>query len=158
MIRIGHSTDIHRLEEGYKLIIGGVPIKHEKGSVGHSDADCLLHSISEALLGSLALGDLGSIFPDTDPSIKGIDSSIILSKIFQMVQNKGYHVVNIDCMIFLEKPKLKDHILSIRNNIANMLEIPVDCVSVKATTGEKVGIVGREEAIVTETVVLVSND
>lgn len=158
MIRIGHSTDIHRLEVGYDLIIGGVKLEHSKGSVGHSDADCLYHSVAESLLGALALGDLGKLFPDTNTEFKGIDSSVLVREVFSIVKSKGYKVNNIDNTIFLQKPKLQPHINMIRQNIADLLEIDIEYVSVKATTGEKVGIVGKEEAIVTESVVLLTND
>ncbi len=158
MIRIGHSTDIHRLEEGYRLYIGGVRVKHYKGSVGHSDGDCLLHSVCESLIGSLSLGDLGKLFPDTSEEFKGIDSSLLVQRVMKEVKARGYRVVNIDSTIFLERPKLQGYIQEMRENIASLLDIDVDCVSVKATTGEKVGIIGREEAIMTESVVLVTND
>ena len=155
MIRIGHSTDIHRLEEGNKLIIGGVQISHYKGSVGHSDGDCLLHSVCESLIGALALGDLGKLFPDTSEEFKGIDSSLLVKKVMKEVKKQGYKVINIDSTIFLENPKLQEYKQQMRENIAKLLEIDIEFVSVKATTGEKVGIVGREDAIVTESVVLV---
>lgn len=154
MIRIGQSTDIHRLEEGYKLIIGGVRIPHHKGSVGHSDGDCLLHTICESLIGALALGDLGKLFPDTSEEFKGIDSSLLVKKVMSEVKKQGYKVINIDSTVFLEKPKLYSYKQQMRENIAKLLEIDVEYVSVKATTSERVGFVGREEAIMTESVVL----
>lgn len=155
MIRIGNSTDIHRLEEGYRLIIGGVHIPHYKGSVGHSDGDCLLHTVCESLIGALALGDLGKLFPDTSEEFKGIDSSLLVMKVMSEVKRKGYRVVNIDSTVFLENPKLQKYKQQMRENIAKLLEIDVEFVSVKATTSERVGMVGREEAIMTESVVLV---
>lgn len=158
MIRIGHSTDIHRLEEGYRLIIGGVRIPHYKGSVGHSDGDCLLHTVCESLIGALALGDLGKLFPDTSEQFKGIDSSLLVKMVMKEVKKRGYRVINIDSTIYLETPKLMSYKQEMRENIANLLEIDVDFVSVKATTGERVGIIGREEAIMTESVVLVERD
>ena len=158
MIRIGHSTDIHRLEEGYRLIIGGVRIPHYKGSVGHSDGDCLLHSVCESLIGALSLGDLGKLFPDTSEEFKGIDSSLLVRKVMTEVKKRGYHVVNTDSTIFLQTPKLAGYIQEMRQNIALLLEIDIEYVSVKATTSERVGMVGREEAIQTESVVLVTND
>ena len=158
MIRIGHSTDIHRIEANYKLVIGGVLVPHYKGSVGHSDGDCLLHSVCESLIGALSLGDLGKLFPDTSEEFKGIDSRLLVKKVMDHVKLKGYKVVNIDNTIFLETPKLQKYIQEMRENIASLLEVDVEYVSVKATTGEKVGIVGKEEAIVTESVVLLSND
>lgn len=158
MIRIGHSTDIHRLEEGYRLIIGGVRVPHYKGSVGHSDGDCLLHTVCESLIGALSLGDLGKLFPDTSEEFRGIDSSLLVKKVMKEVRNRGYRVVNIDSTIFLQTPKLSSYIQEMRQNIALLLDIDVDFVSVKATTSERVGMVGREEAIQTESVVLVTND
>jgi 2-C-methyl-D-erythritol 2,4-cyclodiphosphate synthase len=158
MIRIGHSTDIHRLEEGYKLIIGGVRIPYHRGSVGHSDGDCLLHTVCESLIGALALGDLGKLFPDTSDEFKGIDSSLLVKKVMNEVKNRGYKVVNIDSTVFLEEPKLAHYKEQMRENIAHLLEIDIEYVSVKATTGEKVGIIGRKEAIMTESVVLVERE
>lgn len=155
MIRIGHSTDIHRLEPGYKLIIGGVRVPYYKGSVGHSDGDCLLHTVCESLIGALSLGDLGKLFPDTSEEFKGIDSSLLVKQVMKVVKEKGYKVVNIDSTIFLEEPKLLEYKEQMRENIANLLEIDKEFVSVKATTSERVGMVGRKEAIMTESVVLV---
>ncbi len=154
-MRIGHSTDIHRLEPGNKLIIGGVIIHHYLGSVGHSDGDCLLHTVCESLIGALALGDLGKLFPDTSEEYRGISSSLLVKAVMIEVKRMGYKVVNIDSTVFLEEPKLSNYILEMRKNIAKLLEIEVDRVSVKATTSEKVGIVGRMEAIMTESTVLV---
>jgi len=154
-MRIGMSTDIHRLEVGYKLIIGGVSIPFYLGSVGHSDGDCLLHTVCEALIGALSLGDLGKLFPDTSEEFKGIDSSLLVLQVMKRVNEMGYRVVNIDSTVFLEEPKLSGYIMQMRANIAKLLEIEIDCVSVKATTSEKVGIVGRQEAIMTQSVVLV---
>lgn len=153
-MRIGMSTDIHRLEHGNKLIIGGVAIPFYLGSVGHSDGDCLLHTVCESLIGALALGDLGKLFPDTSEEYKGIDSSLLVLNVMKKVKEMGYTVVNIDSTVFLEEPKLSNFIPKMRSNIANLLDIQLDCVSVKATTSEKVGIVGRREAIMTESVVL----
>lgn len=153
-MRIGHSTDIHRLEPGNKLIIGGVLVPYYLGSVGHSDGDCLLHTVCECLIGALALGDLGKLFPDTSEEFKGISSSLLVKKVMSEVKKMKYRVINIDSTVFLEEPRLSNYILEMRSNISNLLEIEIDQVSVKATTGEKVGIVGRKEAIVTESVVL----
>ncbi|AIO18318.1 2-C-methyl-D-erythritol 2,4-cyclodiphosphate synthase [Candidatus Izimaplasma bacterium HR1] len=158
MIRIGHSTDIHRLEEGNKLIIGGVRVPHYKGSVGHSDGDCLLHTVCESLIGALSLGDLGKLFPDTSEEFKGIDSSLLVRKVMIEVKRRGYRIVNIDSTVFLQTPKLANYIEEMRRNIALLLDIDIEFVSVKATTSERVGMVGREEAIQTESVVLVTND
>jgi len=153
-MRIGKSTDIHKLELGMKLIIGGVIIPSELGTVAHSDGDCLLHTVAESLIGALALGDLGKFFPDTDSKYKDISSSILVNKVYGEVDAMGYTVVNIDSMIFLEEPKLRGYIDEMRSNIASLLNIDINRVSVKATTGEKVGIVGKKEAIVCETIVL----
>lgn len=158
MIRIGHSTDIHRLEEGYKLIVGGVRVPHYKGSVGHSDGDCLLHTVCESLIGALSLGDLGKLFPDTSEEFRGIDSSLLVKKVMIEVKKRGFRVVNIDSTIFLQTPKLANYIADMRQNIALLLDIDIEFVSVKATTSERVGMIGREEAIQTESVVLVTND
>lgn len=158
MIRIGHSTDVHRLETGYRLIVGGVQIPHYKGSVGHSDGDCLLHTVCESLIGALSLGDLGKLFPDTSEEFLGIDSSLLVQKVMNEVIRKGYKVVNIDSTVYLERPKLQEYIMDMRQNIASLLQIDIEYVSVKASTGERVGIIGREEAIMTESVVLLSND
>ncbi len=154
-MRIGQSTDIHRLEPGNKLLIGGVHIPHYLGSVGHSDGDCLLHTVCESLIGALAMGDLGKLFPDTSVKFKGIDSSLLVKKVMSEVKRLGYKVINIDSTVFLEEPKLSEYIQQMRINIAGLLEIDIDRVSVKATTSEKVGIVGRSEAIMTESIVLV---
>jgi len=153
-MRIGLSTDIHRLEPGYKLIIGGVYVPNDIGSVGHSDGDCLLHTVCESLIGALALGDLGKLFPDTSEEFKGIDSSLLVLQVMKKVKERSYKVVNIDSTVFLEEPKLSGYIPEMRENIARLLEIEIEQVSVKATTSERVGIVGRKEAIMTESIVL----
>ena len=152
--RIGHSWDIHRLVEGRKLILGGIEIPFEKGLLGHSDADALLHAISESLLGALALGDLGTHFPDNDPKYKGIDSKVILKECLRLIKDKGYIIGNIDLMIYAEKPKMAPHILPMRKLISELLEINIDQISIKATTHEKMGVIGKEEAIACESVVL----
>ena len=153
-MRIGHSTDIHRLEPDNRLIIGGVLIPHYLGSVGHSDGDCLLHTVCESLIGALALGDLGQLFPDTSEEFQGISSSLLVKEVMGIVKRMEYKVVNIDSTVFLEEPKLSSYIAEMRSNIAGLLDITIDQVSVKATTSERVGIVGRKEAIMTESVVL----
>jgi len=153
--RIGSSTDIHRLEEGYDLILGGVKIEHPKGLVGHSDADCLLHAVSEALIGAMGLGDLGMHFSDTDPSIKGIDSGKILEKVKEMLFENQYQIANIDSLVLCERPKLAPHKEQMKNNIAKILEISPTQVNVKATRGEKLGFIGKEEGIVAEATVLI---
>ena len=154
MIRIGHSYDLHRLGKDNKLIVGGIPIPSDLGAIGHSDADALLHTIAEALLGALALGDLGKFFPDTSDKYKDIDSSILVKEVMKKVSSKGYSIVNIDSTIHLEKPKLRKYIDDIRQNIANILKLDIDQVSVKATTSEGIGIIGESKAIAAETVVL----
>ncbi len=153
-MRIGLSTDIHRLEEGQKLLIGGVLIPYNLGSVAHSDGDCLLHTVCEALIGALALGDLGKLFPDTSIEYKGISSSLLVKRVMSEVKKMEYKVINIDSTVFLEEPKLSSYIFEMRSNIANLLDIEINQVSVKASTSEKVGIVGRKEAIVAESIVL----
>ena len=155
MIRIGNAMDIHQLVEGRKLILGGVEIEHVKGCYGHSDADALLHAIAEAILGALALGDLGKHFPDTASSTEGMDSMLILKGCVEMMKEKGYHLVNVDSTINIEKPKMAPHIQKMRENIASVCECDVDCVSVKATRGEKMGFVGHEEGVLTIASVLV---
>ncbi len=158
MIRIGQSSDIHQLVEGRNLILGGVKIEHTKGLLGHSDADALLHAIAEANLGSVALGDLGKHFPDTDPKWKGADSMRILEGCNDLLHKKGYHVVNVDSLVMIERPKMAPHIQQMRENIANALHVDVDFVNVKATRGEKMGFVGREEGVLAQAVVLVESD
>ena len=152
--KIGYGYDVHQLEEGYDLWIGGILVPHEKGAVGHSDADVLLHAISDAILGALALGDIGHHFPDTDSSIKGIDSAIILEKCIDLAWEKGYQIGNIDSTLALQKPKVARYINSFRERIAGISKCQLDQVSVKATTTEKLGFVGKEEGIAAHAVVL----
>ncbi|MGL4373766.1 MAG: 2-C-methyl-D-erythritol 2,4-cyclodiphosphate synthase [Turicibacter sp.] len=154
MIRIGHSTDIHQLVEGRKLILGGVEIKHSKGLLGHSDADVLCHAITEAIIGALALGDIGAHFPDTDPTYKGVDSRVLLRATTELMKNAGYKIGNIDATIYAEQPKMRSHIDDMRANISADLEAEITQVNVKATRGEKLGFIGREEGIAAEAVVL----
>lgn len=158
MIRIGQSSDIHQLVEGRELILGGVKIDHHKGLLGHSDADALLHAIAEAILGSAALGDLGKHFPDTDPKWKGADSLKILAGCNELLKQKGYHVVNVDSLVMIERPKMAPHIEQMRKNIAEALKVEMDFVNVKATRGEKMGFVGREEGVLAQAVVLVESN
>ncbi len=152
--RIGHSFDLHRLEEGRKLILGGIEILHNKGLVGHSDADVLLHAISEAMFGALALGDLGTHFPDTDPQNKDLDSKIILQRAYEIIKSKGYSIVNIDSTIYAEMPKLNPHIKEITTNIARLLHINADQISVKATTYEGIEAIGNEEAMAADATIM----
>ncbi|MBO5230971.1 MAG: 2-C-methyl-D-erythritol 2,4-cyclodiphosphate synthase [Clostridia bacterium] len=155
MLRIGHGYDVHRLVEGRKLIVGGVEIPHEKGLLGHSDADVLLHAISDALLGAAALGDIGCLFPDTDERFKGADSLLLLKEVVSVLKENGYSVVNIDSTLLAQRPKMRPHINAMRKNIADACGISADFVSVKATTEEKLGFTGREEGISAHAVCLI---
>ncbi|MFW5894933.1 MAG: 2-C-methyl-D-erythritol 2,4-cyclodiphosphate synthase [Bacillota bacterium] len=155
MMRIGHSRDTHRLKKGSSLVLGGIEIPSPYEAVGHSDADCLLHAVSEAILGALALKDLGSHFPDTLASNEGLDSKEILGYTVKLMRSKGFELVNLDATVHLETPKLSAHIDTMRETIAKIMHLNVGQISIKATTGEKVGPVGRSEAIVAECVVLV---
>lgn len=146
-MRIGHGYDVHRLVEGRKLIIGGVDIPYEKGLLGHSDADVLLHAVSDALLGAAALGDIGKHFPDTDPTFKGADSRVLLRHVVALIKEKGYKVGNIDCTVIAQKPKMKDYIDTMRQNIADDCGVDISCVNVKATTEEKLGFTGDGSGI-----------
>lgn len=152
--RIGNGYDVHALAKGETLWLGGVQIEHTKGTVAHSDGDVLLHAICDALLGALSLGDIGKHFPDTDNAFKNIDSKVLLQKCNQLVNNKGYKIVNIDSTICAQQPKLKDYIPEMNTCIAKTLNLKKEQVSVKATTTEKLGFVGREEGISSYAVVL----
>src|SRR5262245_11462337 len=152
--RIGSGVDFHRLVAGRKLWIGGVKIPHDKGALGHSDADVLLHAVCDALLGALSLGDIGMHFPNTDPTYKNIDSKILLQKSYQLIKEKGYRVVNVDSSVCLEAPKIKKHSTGIGQVKADIMENNLDDVSVKATTTETMGFVGREEGLVAYATVL----
>ena len=146
-MRIGHGYDVHKLVEGRDLILGGVKIDHHLGLLGHSDADVLLHAVSDALLGAAGLGDIGRHFPDTDPRYKGADSMKLLAIVGQKVAAAGYRISNIDVTMIAQKPKLKDHIGAMERNIASSLGLDVSRVNVKATTEEKLGFTGREEGL-----------
>ena len=146
-MRIGHGYDVHKLVEGRDLILGGVKIDHRLGLLGHSDADVLLHAVSDALLGAAGLGDIGKHFPDTDPQYKGADSLKLLQIVAEKVREAGYRVSNIDVTMIAQRPKLKDHIPQMRENIAFAVGIASDRVNVKATTEEKLGFTGREEGL-----------
>jgi len=154
MYRIGFGSDIHPLEAGKKLILGGIQIDSELGAVGHSDADALFHAVTDAILGAIALGDIGSHFSDKDARWKGSDSLVFLAEALRLMKQKGFAVVNIDSIISLEKPKLRPYINAIRENLARSLEIEIDWVSVKAKTGEGVDAVGKCQAIKAEAVIL----
>jgi len=153
-MRIGHGYDVHRLVEGRKLILGGVEIPYEKGLLGHSDADVLVHAIMDAILGAAALGDIGRHFPDNDERFKGADSLELLKHVYKLIKEKGYKVCNIDATIIAQRPKLLNYILSMRENIAKALEIDIDCVNVKATTEEGLGFTGKEEGIAAHAVTI----
>lgn len=148
MYRIGQGIDFHKLVEGREFWLGGIQIPHHKGALGHSDADVLLHAICDALLGALGMGDIGQHFPDTDPAYKGIDSKLLLKRSYELVQQKGYKLVNIDSTVLLQAPKIRMYVDSMRQAIAGILELHVDDVSIKATTTEHLSFVGREEGIV----------
>ena len=154
-MRIGHSFDIHQLIEGRPLILGGIQIPHEKGLLGHSDADVLSHVIAEAMLGALSLGDLGTYFPDTDPAFKDMNSIKILTYIYNLIRQKGYEIGNIDATVYAEAPKLSPHIQTIKDNLAKSLGVSSDQISVKATTYEKLDAIGEKKAIAAEAIVLV---
>ena len=156
MFRIGFGNDIHRLEAGRPLVLGGVTIESELGAAGHSDADALTHAVTDALLGALALGDIGSHFPDTDPRWQNADSFVFLAGAVRMIKEHGYTVVNVDSVISLEKPKLRPYIEAMRGNLAKTLGIESDCVSVKAKTGEGLGEVGTGLAVKAAAVVLIA--
>ena len=153
-IRIGHGYDVHALAEGLRLVLGGVEIEHSKGCVAHSDGDVVIHAICDALLGALALGDIGKLFPDTSMEFKGIDSKILLRRVCDVVEQKGYKISNIDCTIAMQRPKLRPHIDTMRQTLADVMGVDVDRVSVKATTTERLGFEGREEGVSTHAVAL----
>jgi 2-C-methyl-D-erythritol 2,4-cyclodiphosphate synthase len=156
--RIGFGSDIHKLAIGKPLIIGGILISSNKGAVGHSDADVLMHSITDAILGALALGDIGTHFPDNDEQWKNADSSVFLRKALALMKDKKYRIKNLDAVIHLEKPKLKPYINKIRENLAEILEIDLSCISIKAKTGEGVDAIGESEAIKAEAIILLAKD
>ncbi|MBD5143648.1 MAG: 2-C-methyl-D-erythritol 2,4-cyclodiphosphate synthase [Oscillospiraceae bacterium] len=147
MIRIGHGYDVHQLTENRKLILGGVEIPHYLGLLGHSDADVLLHAISDALLGALALGDIGKHFPDTDPKYKNANSLNLLQQVIILIEQQGYQLGNLDAIIIAQKPKLADYIFNMRENIAKICHADISQISIKATTEERLGFTGRQEGI-----------
>jgi len=154
MFRIGQGFDVHKLVEDRPLIIGGVIIPYEKGLLGHSDADVLLHAVTDAVLGAIGEGDIGKHFPDTDPKFKNADSKLLLQYCWQLVKQKGYFLGNIDCTIIAERPKMRPHIENMRLQIAQLLEASVDQVNVKATTTEQLGFAGRGEGIAAQATLL----
>jgi 2-C-methyl-D-erythritol 2,4-cyclodiphosphate synthase len=155
-MRIGHGYDVHRLVEGRKLIMGGVDIPWEKGLLGHSDADVLLHAIADAVLGAIGEGDIGKHFPDTDPTYKGADSMKLLEHVMKLAENRGYSLGNLDATIIAQKPKMAPHIQAMRENIARVMNAEVDRVNVKATTEEGLGFTGSGEGISANAVVLMA--
>ena len=155
MIRIGQGFDVHQLVEGRPLIIGGIEIPYERGLLGHSDADVLLHTVADACLGAIAAGDIGKHFPDTDPTFKDADSAALLGHVWDLVKKEGYVLGNIDCTIIAQMPKMAPYITQIRKRIAGLLEADVSQVNVKATTTEKLGFTGRGEGIAAQVVVLI---
>lgn len=154
--RIGQGIDFHQLTEGRDLWLGGVLIPHTKGAIGHSDADVLLHAICDAMLGALALGDIGVHFPDTDDKYKGIDSKILLEHCYELIKKKGYTLVNIDSTLLLQAPKIKDYVPAMRTAIAERTGLTIDDISIKATTTEHLSFIGREEGVVATANVLLS--
>ncbi|WP_191559309.1 2-C-methyl-D-erythritol 2,4-cyclodiphosphate synthase [Metabacillus idriensis] len=155
MLRIGQGFDVHQLTEGRPLIIGGIEIPYEKGLLGHSDADVLLHTVADACLGAIAAGDIGKHFPDTDPEFKDADSAKLLQHVWQLVKEKGYALGNIDCTIIAQKPKMAPYIDQMRERIADLLEADISQVNVKATTTEQLGFAGRGEGIASQATVLI---
>lgn len=158
MIRIGQGFDVHKFEEGRPLILGGVTIPHDKGLAGHSDADVLLHTITDAALGAIGEGDIGRHFPDTDSAYKDADSAILLERIWALVTERGYKLGNIDCTILAERPKMAPHIGAIQERVAELLGADVSQVNIKATTTEKLGFVGRKEGIASMAVILLQKN
>ena len=154
MFRIGQGFDVHQLAENRPLIIGGITIPYEKGLIGHSDADVLLHTVTDACLGAIGEGDIGRHFPDTDPEFKDADSSKLLQEVWSLVKEKGYELVNADCTIIAQKPKMAPYIEPMKERIAQLLETTPDRINVKATTTERLGFPGREEGIAAQAVVL----
>ncbi|NLA88280.1 MAG: 2-C-methyl-D-erythritol 2,4-cyclodiphosphate synthase [Alcaligenaceae bacterium] len=157
-IRVGQGFDVHALVEGRPLILGGVTIPHDKGLMGHSDADALLHAVTDAILGASGLGDIGRLFPDNDPQFKDADSRVLLREAFARVKAEGWRVVNVDATIHAQQPKIKPHAPAMVANIAADLEIEENCVNIKGKTNEKLGHIGREEGIATNCVVLLVRD
>jgi 2-C-methyl-D-erythritol 2,4-cyclodiphosphate synthase len=155
-MRIGMGYDVHRLIENRKLIIGGVDIPFEKGLLGHSDADVLIHAIMDSILGAAALGDIGKHFPDTDPQYKGVSSIILLNHVGSILEAKGYKIENIDSTIIAQRPKMSPHIANMKNNIAQALKIEADMINIKATTEEGLGFTGNEEGISAQSICLIS--
>lgn len=157
-IKVGFGYDVHKLEEGYQFWLGGIQINHTKGSVGHSDGDTLIHAICDAMLGAANLRDIGYQFPDNDPSLKGIDSKILLRNTLELIKGKGYRIGNIDSTICLQRPKVKDYIPEMQKTLARVLDILEEDIAIKATTTEKLGFTGREEGVAAYAVVLLEKE
>ena len=155
MIRVGQGYDVHRFKDGGDVILGGVKIPYEQGLEAHSDGDVVLHALCDAILGAAALGDIGKHFPDTDPEFKGADSRVLLRHVYGIVQEKGYQLVNADITIIAQAPKMSPHTAAMCRNIADDLNVDVDCINVKATTTEKLGFEGRKEGIAVQAIVLI---
>ncbi len=155
MIRVGQGYDVHRFSEGDHIILGGVKIDYEQGLEAHSDGDVVLHALCDALLGAAALGDIGKHFPDTDPEFKGADSRVLLRHVYRIVQDRGYRLVNADMTIIAQAPKMAPYIAAMCSNIADDLNVAIDCINVKATTTEKLGFEGRKEGIAVQAIVLI---
>lgn len=157
MIKVGQGYDVHRFSAGNHIMLGGVKIAYEQGLEAHSDGDVVLHALCDALLGATALGDIGKHFPDTDPEFKGADSRVLLRHVYRIVQDKGYRLVNADMTIIAQAPKMAPHIAAMCGNIAEDLQVDIDCINVKATTTEKLGFEGRKEGIAVQAVVLIES-
>jgi len=155
-IRVGHGYDVHALADGLRLVLGGIEIEHTKGCIAHSDGDAAIHAICDAMLGALALGDIGKLFPDSSDEFKDIDSKILLRRVVDIISEKGYAVGNVDCTIAMQRPRLRPHIDSMRAALAATIGIGIDRVSVKATTTERLGFEGREEGVSATAVVLLT--
>ncbi|WP_432740699.1 2-C-methyl-D-erythritol 2,4-cyclodiphosphate synthase [Methylobacter sp. G7] len=155
MIRVGQGYDVHRFKEGGDVILGGVKIDYEQGLEAHSDGDVVLHALCDAILGAAALGDIGKHFPDTDPEFKGADSRVLLRHVYAIVQEKGYKLVNADITIIAQAPLMSPHTAAMCRNIADDLQVDIDCINVKATTTEKLGFEGRKEGIAVQAIVLI---
>lgn len=156
-MRIGLGYDVHKLVDDRKLILGGIEIPYEKGLLGHSDADVCIHSIMDAILGALAMGDIGKLFPDTDEDYKDIDSKILLSRVYKLMDKEGYKLGNLDCVIACQRPKLAEYILDMRNTISDILNADIKNISIKATTTEKLGFEGEGKGISSYSVVLLES-
>lgn len=157
-VKVGFGYDVHKLEEGYPFWLGGIQINHTKGSVGHSDGDTLIHAICDAMLGASNLRDIGFQFPDNDPTLKGIDSKILLRKTLELIESKGFRIGNIDSTVCLQQPKIKDYIPEMQETLAKVLNMPKEDLAIKATTTEKLGFAGREEGVAAYAVVLLEKD